>query len=166
MPPMETLDRPLAHDFGPARGEAVVLHPSDWASNSHLWRGVVEGADVGADVTVLFFTTEEIGEGPRLHVHPYDEVFIVRWGEHSSRSANKRSSPKPVTSCLAQRMSRTSFTTSDPACLKRRTSISPSNGYRQICRTQRSRTNSSHNHRLSNRKSKHQDKSNAKNQIN
>lgn len=79
MPHIETPNHPLA-DGGAVRRKAVILHPSDWASNHQLWRGVVEGADVGTDVTVLFYTTEEIGEGPRLHVHPYDEIFIVRTG--------------------------------------------------------------------------------------
>ena len=41
------------------------------------WRGVVEGFAVGGQVTVLAYGTDEIGAGPRLHVHPYDETFIV-----------------------------------------------------------------------------------------
>ncbi|KAA3508975.1 cupin domain-containing protein [Agrobacterium rosae] len=28
----------------------------------------------------MFYTTDEIGCGPRLHKHPYDEVSIVRQG--------------------------------------------------------------------------------------
>ncbi len=36
--------------------------------------------DIGTGVTVLFYTTKDIGVGPRWHVHPYDEVFIVRTG--------------------------------------------------------------------------------------
>nr|WP_240195053.1 cupin domain-containing protein [Desulfobulbus rhabdoformis] len=45
-----------------------------------MWKGYVQGADLGTDVTVLFFVTEQPGEGPRWHVHPYDEIFIVRKG--------------------------------------------------------------------------------------
>jgi mannose-6-phosphate isomerase-like protein (cupin superfamily) len=41
------------------------------------WRGVVEGAALAGPVTVLAYGTDEIGVGPRLHVHPYDETFIV-----------------------------------------------------------------------------------------
>jgi mannose-6-phosphate isomerase-like protein (cupin superfamily) len=41
------------------------------------WRGSVEGIAMGAQVTVLAYGTDTIGEGPRLHVHPYDETFIV-----------------------------------------------------------------------------------------
>lgn len=58
----------------------VVLHRADWASHDHLWKGMFEGKDVGTGVTVLFYSTDEIGEGPRWHVHSYDELFIVRAG--------------------------------------------------------------------------------------
>ncbi len=46
-----------------------------------LWRGRFEGKSVGTDVTVLFYATDEVGKGPVLHVHPYDEIFILRRGE-------------------------------------------------------------------------------------
>lgn len=52
----------------------------DWARGSELWRGHVEGAQLGTNVTVLFYETDMPGKGPRWHVHPYDEVFIVRQG--------------------------------------------------------------------------------------
>ena len=58
----------------------VVLHRDDWASHDQIWRGSFEGREVGTGITVLFFSTDEIGKGPRWHVHPYDEVFIVRKG--------------------------------------------------------------------------------------
>ena len=41
------------------------------------WRGVIPGLDLGGPVTVLAYGTDEVGVGPRLHVHPYDETFIV-----------------------------------------------------------------------------------------
>lgn len=44
------------------------------------WRGHVDGETLGTQVTVLFYATDEIGVGPRLHVHPYDEIFIVKEG--------------------------------------------------------------------------------------
>ncbi|MEM7021607.1 MAG: cupin domain-containing protein [Pseudomonadota bacterium] len=58
----------------------VSLKRENWASDERLWRGRFEGVDIGAGVTVLFFSTEEVGKGPPWHVHPYDEVFIVRAG--------------------------------------------------------------------------------------
>ena len=41
------------------------------------WRGSVEGLALGGEVTVLTYGTDTVGAGPRLHVHPYDETFIV-----------------------------------------------------------------------------------------
>ena len=58
----------------------LLLKRDDWASDPQLWKGRFEGRDIGTSVTVLFYATEEIGQGPRWHVHPYDEIFIVRAG--------------------------------------------------------------------------------------
>ncbi len=57
-----------------------VLDRADWASHPELWKGQVEGNTFGTGVTVLFYTTEEVGGGPDWHVHPYDEIFIIRQG--------------------------------------------------------------------------------------
>lgn len=58
----------------------VLLEREDWAVEANRWAGRVEGRDVGTNVTILFFTSDRIGGGPPLHVHTYDEVFIVRQG--------------------------------------------------------------------------------------
>ncbi len=58
----------------------TLLRRQDWATGGHLWKGYFEGNDLGTGVTVLFYATDKTGEGPRLHVHPYDEVFIIRKG--------------------------------------------------------------------------------------
>lgn len=64
--------------MNPARDLHV---PRDhWARSENLWKGVFEGKRLGTEVTVLFFTTDVIGHGASLHVHPYDELFIVRQG--------------------------------------------------------------------------------------
>ena len=60
--------------------KAVRLERGDWARDATHWRGRFEGRDIGTGVTVLFYSTDEIGAGPVLHVHTYDEVFIVRSG--------------------------------------------------------------------------------------
>lgn len=60
--------------------EPVKLTRADWARDPELWRGRFEGKGIGTGVTVLFFASEKVGAGPVLHVHPYDEVFIVRQG--------------------------------------------------------------------------------------
>ena len=58
----------------------ALLQREDWASHEQLWKGYFQGKDIGTNVTVLFYVTDEVGVGPRWHVHPYDEVFIVREG--------------------------------------------------------------------------------------
>lgn len=60
--------------------KAVRLTRADWARDPRLWRGRFEGKDLGTETTVLFYATEEVGKGPLWHVHPYDEVFIIRTG--------------------------------------------------------------------------------------
>ncbi len=66
-----------------------VLHAADWArpdwspetvATDPAWRGEIPGATLGTDVTVLFYATETVGDGPPFHVHPYGEIFIVREG--------------------------------------------------------------------------------------
>ena len=69
------------HDFDPATAvpdgrpaaRATLFDPA----GEGPWRGSVEGVTIGGPVTVLAYGTDKIGEGPRLHVHPYDETFIV-----------------------------------------------------------------------------------------
>lgn len=59
----------------------IVHRPAgEWLSESALWKGVIEGRDLGTGITVLAYSTAEIGEGPAWHVHDYDEVFIVNEG--------------------------------------------------------------------------------------
>ena len=60
--------------------DAALIKRSDWAREADQWVGKFEGADVGTGVTVLFFSSETVGAGPVLHMHPYDEVFIIRQG--------------------------------------------------------------------------------------
>lgn len=43
-------------------------------------RGFVDGDTIGGPVTVLAYGTDTPGEGPPLHVHPYDETFVVTEG--------------------------------------------------------------------------------------
>jgi mannose-6-phosphate isomerase-like protein (cupin superfamily) len=68
-------------DFDPATVTADGRRPAKLAitnwGDGVLPRARVEGQDLGTGVTVLFYSTAEIGAGPRLHVHPYDEMFMV-----------------------------------------------------------------------------------------
>jgi mannose-6-phosphate isomerase-like protein (cupin superfamily) len=64
----------------PADGRPPRTAPVFEASLGQPWRGMVEGATLGGSVTVLTYGTTEVGGGPSLHVHPYDETFLVVLG--------------------------------------------------------------------------------------
>lgn len=38
------------------------------------------GRDHGASVSLILVRADEIGAGPRLHRHPYDETFVIHQG--------------------------------------------------------------------------------------
>lgn len=57
-----------------------VINFEDWAETPNRWHGELEGAKFGSGVSVIFFSSHEVGAGPRLHRHPYPETFIVRSG--------------------------------------------------------------------------------------
>lgn len=44
------------------------------------YRGSVNGEMLGTQVTVLTYGNDEPGVGPPLHVHPYDEIFVIQEG--------------------------------------------------------------------------------------
>ena len=56
------------------------LKSVDLSSSDPSWFGKVEGRDIGTQATILFFSTEEIGDGPPLHTHEYDEIFLIGSG--------------------------------------------------------------------------------------
>jgi mannose-6-phosphate isomerase-like protein (cupin superfamily) len=41
------------------------------------WRGSVQGELLNTATTVLAYGNDTPGEGPKLHIHPYDETFIL-----------------------------------------------------------------------------------------
>jgi mannose-6-phosphate isomerase-like protein (cupin superfamily) len=57
-----------------------VIEPGSWAQEPGRWRGELEGAGHGAGISLIFVSTDEIGDGPRLHSHPYAETFVIRAG--------------------------------------------------------------------------------------
>ena len=44
------------------------------------YRGSINGETLSTQITVLTYGNDEPGVGPVLHVHPYDEVFVVQKG--------------------------------------------------------------------------------------
>lgn len=53
---------------------------SMWMKQEDPPKGVIEGHAYGINCVVIRYSVEEIGEGPNLHVHPYDEVFHILRG--------------------------------------------------------------------------------------
>ena len=71
------------HDFDPAMAIADGRQPALarlFSRGDGPDKGAVDGEVLATQVTVLAFGTDELGAGPRLHVHPYDEVFVVQQG--------------------------------------------------------------------------------------
>lgn len=71
-------------------GKARKLDAVDWLSNLRPWTGHFDGTTLGVNVTVLHFTQAVRGDGPPLHVHDYDEIFIVRRGRGLFRIGDTR----------------------------------------------------------------------------
>jgi len=43
-------------------------------------RGLLEGQKIGTHVTLIRYVTDVVGEGPKLHIHPYDELLTITEG--------------------------------------------------------------------------------------
>ncbi len=56
------------------------LLSADWQNPGEALRGLFEGKAVGTGLTLIRYVTDVVGEGPTLHVHPYDEVFTIQEG--------------------------------------------------------------------------------------
>ena len=53
---------------------------ADWQYPGEALRGLFQGGDVGTGITLIRYVTDVVGEGPTLHVHPYDEIFTIQEG--------------------------------------------------------------------------------------
>jgi mannose-6-phosphate isomerase-like protein (cupin superfamily) len=72
------------HDFDPATVVPDGRPPAKAAlfdgAHAGPHRGSVNGESLGTRVTVLTYGNDEPGRGPVLHVHPYDEIFVIQQG--------------------------------------------------------------------------------------
>ncbi len=64
----------------PSRIEPVLIQPEEWLKRSSPPLGSQEGQQFGVNCVVIRYSTDVIGEGPNLHVHPYDEIFHILEG--------------------------------------------------------------------------------------
>ena len=56
------------------------LADADWATPDLPLHGLFQGKTLGTDLTLIRYVTDEVGAGPTLHVHPYDEIFTIQEG--------------------------------------------------------------------------------------
>ena len=60
--------------------EPAKVNAADWHSAGPAIRGLLEGKGLGTGITLIHYVTDVVGEGPTLHVHPYDEIFTITEG--------------------------------------------------------------------------------------
>ncbi len=58
----------------------VHIKEGEWLKEIANPKGVQEGYPYGLDFVIIRYSVEEIGKGPNLHVHPYDEIFHILEG--------------------------------------------------------------------------------------
>jgi len=63
-----------------SKAEPKKIAASEWMNGKKALRGLLEGKGIGTGITLIRYVTDVIGEGPTLHVHPYDEIFTITEG--------------------------------------------------------------------------------------
>lgn len=59
---------------------AHVIDREEWARRPDRWQGELQCGAYGARSCLIFNHLPATGGGPRLHSHPYCEIFIIRAG--------------------------------------------------------------------------------------
>ncbi len=63
-----------------SKAEPAKVAASQWLKSTGPLRGLLEGKSLQTGVTLIRYVTDVVGEGPALHVHPYDEIFTITEG--------------------------------------------------------------------------------------
>lgn len=58
----------------------TIVKAGDWLTDIAGFRGEWQGRAAGAGICVIANRIDGPGGGPRLHKHPYAEVFVIRRG--------------------------------------------------------------------------------------
>jgi mannose-6-phosphate isomerase-like protein (cupin superfamily) len=64
----------------PSKTEPARISASEWLNPGKALHGLLEGKTLNTGVTLIRYVTDVVGEGPSLHVHPYDEIFTITEG--------------------------------------------------------------------------------------
>ncbi|MCV0397440.1 MAG: cupin domain-containing protein [Rhizobiaceae bacterium] len=58
----------------------TIVRAGDWLSDIEAFRGEWQGQSTGSQLSLIADRLDQPGGGPRLHCHPYAEVFVVLAG--------------------------------------------------------------------------------------
>lgn len=64
----------------PSKIEPAKVSCGEWLNSASALRGLLEGKRIQTNITLIRYVTDVVGEGPTLHVHPYDEIFTITEG--------------------------------------------------------------------------------------
>ena len=70
--------------------EAKHIQSQEWLRKSDPPNGSQEGYDFGINCVIIRYSTDVVGEGPNLHVHPYHEVFNILEGRAEFTVGDKK----------------------------------------------------------------------------
>ncbi|MEM9478057.1 MAG: cupin domain-containing protein [Verrucomicrobiota bacterium] len=73
----------------PSKSEPAKVAADDWKDPNRELSSLLEGKSLQTDVTLIRYRTDVVGEGPTLHVHPYDEIFTITEGRARFTVGNK-----------------------------------------------------------------------------
>lgn len=68
----------------------VHITKDKWFKEQDPPKGVFEGHTYGVNCVTICYSVDGIGEGPNLHVHPYDEVFHILEGRAEFTVGDKK----------------------------------------------------------------------------
>jgi len=58
----------------------VLIPKEEWIKVEDPPKGVIQGHHYGVNAVIIRYSVDEIGDGPNLHVHPYEEIFHILKG--------------------------------------------------------------------------------------
>ncbi|WP_020528877.1 cupin domain-containing protein [Flexithrix dorotheae] len=70
--------------------EPIHISKNEWFKTQEPPKGVLEGEYYGFNCVIIRYSVDEIGKGPNLHVHPYDEIFHILKGKAEFTVGNKK----------------------------------------------------------------------------
>lgn len=73
-----------------ARVKPVHIPKNEWIKKQNPPKGVLEGGQYGYNCVAIRYSVDNVGEGPNMHVHPYDEMFHILEGRAEFTVGNEK----------------------------------------------------------------------------